>query len=601
MTSKTPDSPVSRAPLPGLAPGTPQNSAALYARLLGYVKPLRTYFLLGVLGFVIYSASSIQFFDLLQELVDTIGNNLSVSPAQRLGIPLTLIMIVAARGLGGFIGSYYLAYIANTVVHRLRTQLLARFIGLPSAWFDRNTAGHLVSTVTFNVTQVSTAVSDALTVILREGLFLLGLIGFLLYVNWKLTLLFVGVTPIISLVVLYASKKFRKHSSRIQISMGDVTHILSETLKGMKVIKTFGAEQQVTDRFNASSERNLQQNLKLAMVDAISTPVVQVVVASALSLLLWLAMSPGILEQMSPGDFVAYVTAAGSMLKPIRQLTKINAVVQKGLAAAQSIFVLLDEPPEQDEGTRTVDRVTGRVVFDHVSFAYGEDRGPVLSDVSLSCAPGEVIAIVGKSGAGKSTLVNLIPRFYQHSAGQITIDDIPVEALSLQSLRRQIALVSQQVVLFNGSVRDNIAYGDLQGASDDEVRTALASANALQFVEQLDNGLDTLIGDDGFLLSGGQRQRLAIARALLKDAPILILDEATSALDTESEKAIQSALEHLMTGRTTFVIAHRLSTIESASRIIVLDQGRVVESGTHESLLAAGGHYRHLHQMQFSQ
>jgi ATP-binding cassette, subfamily B, bacterial MsbA len=576
-------------------------SFSLYSRLLSYLKPLRGFFLLGVLGFVIYSASSIRFFDLLRELVDTIGAGTGVSPEQRLAIPLTLIAIVAVRGVGGFLGSYYMAYIANHVVHRVRCQLLGRFIELPSTFYDRNSSGHLVSTVTFNVTQISAAVSDALTVILREGIFVIGLFTYLMYLNWKLTILFVAVMPVISLVILYASKKFRKYSNRIQISMGDVTHILTETLKGMKVLKTFGAEEQVRDKFNESSGRNLAQNLKLAAVQAISTPVVQVLVGSALSLLVWMAMSPDALADMSPGRFVSYVTAAGAMLKPIRQLSKINAVVQRGLAAAQSIFVILDEEKETDTGSGEIASVEGRVEFKNVSFQYSEDQANVLEHLSFSCAPGESIAIVGRSGAGKSTLVNLIPRFYALSEGDILIDGEPINKITLQNLRSHIALVSQQVVLFNGSVRENIAYGELQQASDEDIRAALDNANALEFVDALPKGLNTQIGDDGFLLSGGQRQRLAIARALLKDAPILILDEATSALDSESEQAIQSALEHLVKGRTTFIIAHRLSTIESADKILVLEQGRIVESGTHNDLLAAGGSYKQLHKLQFSE
>jgi ATP-binding cassette, subfamily B, bacterial MsbA len=587
----------------GISPSPPEGagSFSLYARLLSYLKPLRRFFLLGVLGFVIYSASSISFFDLLRELVDTIGTGSGVSPEQRLAIPLTLIAIVAVRGVGGFLGSYYMAYIANHVVHRVRCQLMGRFIELPSTFYDRNSSGHLVSTVTFNVTQISAAVSDALTVILREGIFVTGLFVYLMYLNWKLTILFVAVMPIISLVILYASKKFRKYSNRIQISMGDVTHILTETLKGMKVLKTFGAEQQVKDKFNESSGRNLAQNLKLAAVQAISTPVVQVLVGSALSLLVWMAMSPDVLAEMSPGIFVSYVTAAGAMLKPIRQLSKINAVVQRGLAAAQSIFVLLDEEKETDTGSREIADVKGRVEFKDVSFHYSEDQAIVLEHLSFSCAPGESIAIVGKSGAGKSTLVNLIPRFYALGDGDILIDGESINEITLQNLRSHIALVSQQVVLFNGSVKENIAYGELQQASDEDIRAALDNANALEFVDALPNGLDTQIGDDGFLLSGGQRQRLAIARALLKNAPILILDEATSSLDSESEQAIQSALEHLMKGRTTFIIAHRLSTIESANKIIVLEKGRIAESGTHDELLAAGNSYKQLHQLQFSE
>lgn len=575
-------------------------SISLYTRLLAYIKPLSHLLIFSIIGFSVFSLANVLFSKLIGYLIDTINLGSEITSQERLGIPLALILIVAGRGLGGFLGTYSMASLAFKIIHRLRCEIVERFLRLPVTYYDKNSAGHLISTVTFNVSQISAAVSDALAVMLREGLTIIGLVIWLLYLNWKLTLIFVAVTPFISAVVYYASTKFRKHSKRIQGSMGDVTQILSETLKGLKVIRIFGAEKQIGDRFTNTSALNTKQNLKLAITAAISAPVVQILVGAALALLLWIAMSPEALANTTSGDFVMYITAAGMLLKPVRQTSKINADIQKGLAAAATIFELLDTRAEHDLGTVQVDRVVGKVEFKDLTFAYQDEAAPVLKEINLSCQPGQTIAIVGHSGSGKSTLVNLLPRFYELGMGQILIDDVPHTDYQLQSLRHQIALVSQQVVLFNGTIRENIAYGELADINEDALLQALKNANALEFVDELPLGVDTMVGDDGLLLSGGQRQRLAIARALLKNAPILILDEATSALDSVSERYIQSALELLMQGRTTFVIAHRLSTIENADRIVVLDKGRIVESGSHAELLALGGAYTRLHRMQFT-
>lgn len=576
------------------------SSIALYRRLLAYLKPLWLMFLVSIVGFAIYAACSAWFADLIRQLIDTIDSGGSLQPEERLKIPLTLLILIICRGIGGFLGSYFMAYVANNVVHRIRCQLVDQFLLLPNAFYDNNTTGHLMSRVTFNVNQVYLAVSDALTVVFREGLTVVALVIVMFILNWKLTLIFIAVMPLISLVVLFASKKFRKHSSQIQVSMGDVTHILSETIKGLKEIRSFGAEKQVQEHFRQTSEHNLKQNLKMASTLAISTPVIQVLVGSALALLLWLAMEPVALNAISTGELVGFITAAGMLLKPVRQLSRINASIQQGLAAGQSVFELIDEEIETDGGDIEIDRIKGKVEYRNVSFTYGRNTKAVLENISFICEPGKTIAIVGKSGSGKTTLVNLLPRFYAVDSGEILLDDIPQNDYSLKTLRQQIALVGQQIVLFNTSIRENIAYGSLVESSDEEILQALNNANAMEFIEQLPEGINTKIGDDGLLLSGGQRQRLAIARALLKNAPILIFDEATSALDTVSERFIQSALNKLMQGRTTFVIAHRLSTIENADYILVMDQGRIVEAGTHQELLAQGQHYSTLHQLQFT-
>ena len=575
-------------------------SIAIYRRLLSYLKPLWPAAIISIVGFAMFASTNFWFVDLTGQLVDTIEVAREISFEERLRIPLLLVLLAATRGIGGYLGGYSMAYIANTVVHHIRSQLLERFLLLPVKFYDRSEIGKLMSTVTYNVIQIASAVSDSLKVLLQQGLTVIGLLGYMFYQSWQLTLIFIAALPLIAALISYASKLFRKYSHRIQSSIGDVTHILSETIKGMRVIRSFGAEKQALDNFTEASARSRSQSLKLESVSNISTPVIQVVVTISLAVMVWLVLSPQMIGNLSTGDLASFIIAAGMLSTPIRQLTQVNSAIQRGLAAASSIFELLDEDIEANDGTYESKRVEGRVAFKNLSFRYHDNAKDVLSEVSFAASPGQVTAIVGKSGSGKTTLVNLIPRFYEVSQGQIVIDDVANTDYTLNNLRQQIALVSQQVVLFNSSIRDNVAYGELADKSEDEIMAALKNAHALEFIQQLPQGLDTIVGDDATLLSGGQRQRLAIARALLKDAPILILDEATSALDNESEQHIQAALETLMQGRTTFVIAHRLSTIENADQILVMQEGEIVESGNHNELLALNQHYAKLHKKQFA-
>ncbi|WP_227367908.1 lipid A export permease/ATP-binding protein MsbA [Halomonas sp. M20] len=576
---------------------TQSSSWTLYRRLLGYVKPYWHYFSLAVLGYAIYAASSTALAEMMKRLIDGIQNP---DASFRLFLPLFVIGMFTARGVGTFLGTYFMSNVARNVVHSLRCEVFNHMLHLSGRFFDAHSSGHLVSRVTYHVEQVTGAATKAVTILLREGLFVIGLLGYLLWTNWMLTLVFLTVTPLIGLVVRVASKRFRRISRRIQSSMGDVTHVASEALSGYKVVRTHGAEEYEKQRFARASNYNREQSLKEALTKGISTPVIQLLVAIALAGLVWLAMAPELMASMTAGEFVAFITAASLMAKPVKQLTEINSEIQKGLAASQELFGLLEVPPERDDGTILPTRLEGHVSFEGVRFAYGDDQPEVLKSIDLDVTPGELIAIVGRSGSGKTTLMGLLPRFYYPTEGRVTIDGIAINEYQLSPLRQQIALVSQQVTLFNASIADNIAYG-VPDANREQIKAAADSAYASEFIERLPKGFDTVVGDNGVMLSGGQRQRLAIARAIFKDAPILILDEATSALDTESERYIQRALEEVCRDRTTFVIAHRLSTIERADRILVMEQGEVVESGTHAQLLERDGAYAALYRLQFQE
>ncbi|WP_250658269.1 lipid A export permease/ATP-binding protein MsbA [Alkalimarinus coralli] len=570
----------------------------VYKRLLVYLKPLKGIFFLSLLGNAIYAAASALMPKSLDYVVTAVENP---TDQDRLFVPALIVGIFALRGVGTFLGGYYIAKVGRQIVHTLRTEIFNNILTLPNRFFDGSSSGHLVSKITFNVEQVTGAATNAITITVREGLTVVGLLGVMLYENWKLTLIFIAIGPIIGLVISAVSRRFRKLSQRIMNSMGDVTHVSSEAVSGYRVVRIFGGEAYERERFNQASRYNLVQSLKMELTKSLSTPVVQLLVSFSIAILVWLALAPEVRGNMTAGGFVAFIAAATTMAKPIRQLTSVNATIQSGVTAAKDLFTVIDEETEVDNGSVVAERVKGNIEFKNVSFSYADDKPSVLRDISLSVNEGETIALVGPSGSGKSTLANLLPRFYEPSSGSITLDGANINDYQLSSLRDQIALVTQNVTLFNDTVANNIAYGALAGASEEDIIEAARKAHALEFIEEMPDGIHTLIGDNGVLLSGGQRQRLAIARALLKDAPILILDEATSALDSHSEKLIQDALETVMKGRTTIVIAHRLSTIEGANTIAVIEGGNLVESGSHEALLERGGLYAQLHKLQFSE
>ncbi|MFI3197718.1 MAG: lipid A export permease/ATP-binding protein MsbA [Methylococcaceae bacterium] len=575
---------------------TTKSSAQIYKRLLIYVKPYTGLFAISIVGFLMYSGTQTLFAALIKHIIDTLQTE---SRAGMNYLPLLFSGLIIVHGIGAYIGNYFLAKVSTNVIHALRCEIFDQYTRLPTAYFDANNSGYMISRITNNVGQVTQAVTDAVRTFVREGFTAIGLLIYLFYSNWMLSLVFIAIAPIIVVLVSYVSKRLRGISKKIQESIGDMTHITSELVGGHRVVRSYGGEEYERRRFLESSLFNRRQSLKLSTTMAIHNPIMQFIIAIALSFLMYMALF--FMKQSSVGEFVGYLTAAFLLPKPIRSLSDANGDIQKGIVAAESLFEILDEPGEVDEGTYQAERCKGALEFKNLTFQYGGSNEPALIDINFKVEPGQTIALVGPSGGGKSTLANLVSRFYPHETGDILLDGVEINTYQLANLRKQLALVNQQVTLFNDTIANNIAYGSLATATRNEITAAATDAYAMEFIGKFEQGLDTEIGENGVKLSGGQRQRLALARALLKDAPILILDEATSALDTESERYIQAALQKVMHNRTTLVIAHRLSTIENADVILVIDHGRIVEQGTHRELIEKNGAYSRLHQIQFKE
>nr|WP_214647280.1 lipid A export permease/ATP-binding protein MsbA [Acinetobacter sp. ANC 5414] len=563
---------------------------------MGYLKPFWGVAILVFIGFSISAATEVSIAKLLEKIITAIQHRDQDFTSI---FPFLVILLMFFRGVGSFIGGYFTAVISRNLVFNIRQEVFAKLLKLPSQYYLDNTSGHITAKIMYNVEQLTAASSESLKTIVQQGLITLGLLGYLLYSNWRLTLIILIFAPLMGFLVRQASKRMRKLSLQVQDTMGDVNHVVQETVNGNLVVKGFGGQEYEQTRFKDHSLENLKRGLKMVVVQQLNSPVVQFIMSIAMGIIIWIALRPEILRDTSAGEFVAYITAAGMLSKPIKALTDVNEKLQRGMAAAHSVFELLDLPEEQNAGTLTP-VLKGNIEFQNVNLIYS-DGHQAIHDFNLNVKAGETVALVGRSGAGKTSLVNLLVRFQEASSGHIYLDQHDIRNLDMNTLRTQIAMVNQQVVLFNRTVRENIAYGQLEGATDAEIIAAAKAAYAHDFIMALPQGYDTPLGAQGLNLSGGQRQRIAIARAILKNAPILILDEATSALDNESEYFIQQAFDTAMQDRTTIVIAHRLSTIENADRIVVMDKGTIVEQGTHAELIAKHGAYYQLHQRNFEE
>lgn len=582
-----------------LASTTHPSSMQTLKRLLGYIKDLKGGLFLAMLGMAGYGAVDTSLVYSIQPLIDDglSGRN----PHVLFVMAFVVTGLVFLRGISAFLSDYFMSWVGSNVVMKLQRQVFSHMMGMPMSFFDRNNTGALLSKVTYDAGQVSSAASSTLVALIREGITVIGLLGMMFYHSWKLSLIFFLVGPVVGVLLSVISRRFRRVSRQIQQAMGHITTSTEQMLRGHKEVLMFGGQAVESQRFDNVSNHMRQQNMKMVVVDALGSSLVQVIASSALTVLLIAASMPGVISELTPGTFSLILTSMMMLLKPLKSLTQINNQFQRGIAASQSLFELIDQPLEEDTGTRALSQASGRIEFRDVTFTYPTKEQPALRHVSLVIEPGKTVALVGRSGSGKSTIASLLTRFYDIDSGEILLDGHDIREYRLRDLRRQFALVSQHVHLFNDTVASNIAYAAAGEFSQEQIAQAARVANAEEFILKMPQGYQTVIGENGANLSGGQRQRLAIARALLRNTPILLLDEATSALDTESERHIQAALDNLARDRTTLVIAHRLSTIEKADEILVVDDGRIIERGDHASLMAKNGAYAQLRNTQFGE